>query len=208
MLYLEKYIFNIFFLPLRSKTIHFLGRKGYFPKSVQDFLCYTIKRERLYARRSESIFYATRGIARFAVRHGIIYFSFDRWRPHFLICMQIVTSEVYNYHNFLSFSFSNFFEFLVDRKEKGNISVIVRNSTLPQTPRVPLLRHTYMREREPCYSVLSTRLPTAPPTTRHADGTSQRRPASVHARRQERQQLAATALPNKSVLHTKRLHSY
>ena len=42
--------------------------------------------------------------------------------------------------------------------------------------------------REPCHSALSTRLPTTPPTTRHADGTSQRRPASVHARRQERQQ--------------------
>ena len=79
-----------------------------------------IKRERLYAQRCESIFYATRGTARFAVRHGIIYFSFDRWRPHFLICMQIVTSKVYTYDNFLSFSFSNFLEFLIDSKEKAS----------------------------------------------------------------------------------------
>ena len=46
MLYLKKCIFNIFFLPSRSKAEHFLRRKGYFlsyellfPKSARDVFC-------------------------------------------------------------------------------------------------------------------------------------------------------------------------
>ena len=53
--------------------------------------------------------------------------------------------------------------------------------------RSPTHAVSYMRERESCHSALSTRLPTAPPTTRHSDGTSKRRQEPVHARRPERQ---------------------
>ena len=38
-LYLKKYIFNIFFYPLNRKLSIFLRRKGYFPKSARDVFC-------------------------------------------------------------------------------------------------------------------------------------------------------------------------
>ena len=54
-------------------------------------------------------------------------------------------------------------------------SAYIRHTLRP----FPLLRLPTTPAIEPRHSVLSTRLSTAPPTTRHADGTSQRRQATA-----------------------------
>ena len=96
--------------------MHFLLRKRYFQKFSKMFSTKNRTRKSILtypAVQRRFLRVVPRG---FAARHGIIHFSTDRWHPRFLNSMQIVTSEVYSYHNFLRFS-SNFFEFLVNSSE-------------------------------------------------------------------------------------------